>query len=54
MPAWRRVVEQWRRTDPDRFEAWSERAAIREFDGGMAREDAERAAYEDVQRMVRR
>ena len=29
-------------------ELWMERAAIREFDGGMARADAERAALDDV------
>ena len=28
--------------------AWLERAAIREFDGGESRPDAERAAYEEV------
>jgi hypothetical protein len=32
---------------PD-FDHWQERAAIREFDGGMTREEAEAAAYEDV------
>lgn len=30
------------------FDEWEERAAIREFDGGMSRADAERAAYKDV------
>lgn len=30
------------------FDAWEERAAIREFDGGMTRAEAEAAAYEDV------
>ncbi len=34
-------------TDRELFE---ERAAIREFDGGMARADAEAAAAEDVKR----
>jgi hypothetical protein len=29
-------------------EHWSERAAIREYDGGMTRADAERAAWDDV------
>ncbi len=28
------------------FDRWQERAAIMEFDGGMSREDAERAAYQ--------
>lgn len=32
----------------DLLEYWGERAAIREFDGGMSREDAERAALIDV------
>jgi hypothetical protein len=32
---------------PD-FDWWEERAAIREFDGGMTREEAEAAAYRDV------
>ena len=30
------------------YDDWQERAAIREFDGGMSREDAEAAAYDDV------
>lgn len=30
------------------FDEWEERAAIREFDGGMSREDAEAAAYAEV------
>lgn len=30
------------------FDHWQERAAIREFDGGMSREEAEVAAYEDL------
>jgi hypothetical protein len=29
-------------------EFWAERAAIREFDGGMSRDEAEAAAWEDV------
>ncbi|MBL8852898.1 MAG: hypothetical protein JNK57_02890 [Planctomycetaceae bacterium] len=32
----------------DAVERWSERAAIREFDGGMDRADAERMALIDV------
>ena len=38
-------VAAW--TDERRF-AWSERAAIIEFDGGHAREDAERLAFEQI------
>jgi len=34
---------------PD-YADWLERAAIREFDGGMSRTDAERAAYAEVAR----
>jgi len=30
------------------FDEWEERAAIREFDGGMSRADAEAAAYAEV------
>lgn len=32
------------------YPEWAERAAIREYDGGMSRADAERAAYAEVQR----
>ena len=34
----------------DQFDDWEERAAIREFDGGMTRAEAEAAAYDDVMR----
>ena len=37
------VLDAWR-------EAWEERAAIMEFDGGMGRRDAERLAMECVRR----
>jgi hypothetical protein len=30
------------------LEIWNERAAIREFEGGMTRRDAERAAVDDA------
>lgn len=30
------------------FDEWEERAAIREFDGGQARVEAEAAAYDEV------
>jgi len=30
------------------YDDWQERAAIREFDGGQPREDAEREAYREV------
>lgn len=31
------------------FDDWDERAAIREYDGGLSREEAEAAAYQDIQ-----
>lgn len=31
------------------YAEWAERAAIREYDGGMPRADAERAAYAEMQ-----
>lgn len=45
------VIERMRGCRNDLIHAvelWSERAAIREFDGGMARPDAEAAALIDV------
>lgn len=30
------------------YDAWTERAAIMEFDGGMGRDEAEAAAYRNV------
>lgn len=33
-------------------EMFEERAAIREFDGGMTREEAEKQAREDVQKEI--
>lgn len=38
-------------TPAERELLYEERAAIREFDGGLTREDAERAALDDVRRM---
>lgn len=35
------------------YELWSERAAIREFDGGMLRGEAEFEALRDAMRMLR-
>jgi hypothetical protein len=35
-------------------ELWEERAAIREFEGGQTREEAERGALEDIQRIQAR
>lgn len=36
--------------DPETRMDWEERAAIREYDGGFSREEAERKAYFDVMR----
>lgn len=33
-------------------ELWSERAAVREYDGGQSRADAERDAVGDVRRLI--
>ena len=39
-------------TETELIELYEERAAIREHDGGMTREDAEEAAYYDWRRIV--
>jgi hypothetical protein len=36
----------------DVIERWAERAAIREYEGGQTRQDAERDAFEDVRRQL--
>ena len=36
-------------TPDDQLENWNERAAIREYDGGYTREEAERLATEDME-----
>ena len=36
------------------LEHWGERAAIREFEGGLSREDAERAALDDLRALHRK
>lgn len=41
-------------TDKDRAEAFKERAAIMEFEGGLSRKEAERLAYEIVYGKSRR
>lgn len=47
--AWIRAnLDQVKREVWPLYDAWEERAAIMEFDGGMTREAAEIAAYEDV------
>jgi hypothetical protein len=44
-PAWRELVASW---PESRREAWAERAAILEYGGGLAREQAEQRACADV------
>ena len=39
-------------TDAELIELWEERAAIMEFDGGMERKQAERAAYFDMRKLI--
>lgn len=41
-------------TNKERIEAFEERAAIMEFDGGLPREEAERLAYEIVYGKLKR
>lgn len=43
-----KVKDQLMREVWPAYDDWQERAAIREFDGGQPREDAERDAYEEV------
>ena len=39
--------------DPDELaEWWSERAAVREYEGGQSRAEAEQSAFEDVERVL--
>jgi hypothetical protein len=37
----------------DELEYWNERAAIREHEGGMSKEEAERAAYQELEKRRR-
>ena len=46
----RAIARATRRQLSDVIEHFTERAAIREHDGGMPRADAERAAVEDIRR----
>ena len=49
------VIELARQLDRDRDELvewWSERAAIREIDGGQPRADAERDAFDELRASV--
>ena len=39
-------------TDEQLIELFTERCSIREFDGGLARKDAEREAYKDLRMLV--
>lgn len=49
--AWLRAKGRWQfacREVWPLFDRWQERAAIRQYDGGLPRADAERLAYADV------
>ena len=46
----RAISRATKRTLGDVREHFTERAAIREYDGGMSRAEAERAALDDVRR----
>ena len=51
--AWLKVRPRWFSACCEVWPAyaeWLERSAIREFDGGMTRADADRAAYAEVSR----
>jgi hypothetical protein len=48
------LAKRSRRTIDDVTELWNERAAIREWDGGKSRKEAERLALDDVADMVLR
>lgn len=48
---WLRAAGRWRMACREVWpilDLWEERAAIREFDGGMSRAEAEAAAYAEV------
>lgn len=46
------IARNIRRPFDDVLELWIERAAIREYEGGATRRDAESAAYFDVANML--
>jgi hypothetical protein len=46
----RTLAHRFHVDEADLVERWSERAAMREYEGGMSREDAETAALADVRR----
>lgn len=48
------IAARSKRTLDDVTELWNERAAIREFEGGHSRRDAERDALNDVADVVLR
>ncbi len=45
-------MKLFERFDAALKEAWEERSAIREFDAGYSRDEAERLAYEEIRRKV--
>lgn len=48
------IAKRSRRTIEDVTELWNERAAIREYEGGKKRAEAERLALDDVADVVLR
>jgi len=46
------LAEQAGLDSDELVEWWSERAAVREYDGGQARDEAELAALDDVRQMI--
>jgi hypothetical protein len=46
-------LRKWLKADPDKVYLLEERAAIKEFHGGMSREEAEAAAVEDYKKMLK-
>jgi hypothetical protein len=51
LDALKRIAATKRKPFEHVLESWNERAAIREYDGGQSRSDAERDAIKDVERM---
>lgn len=45
------LASQIGRDGDELVEWWAERAAVRQFDGGQPRGDAEREAFEDLRRV---
>ena len=52
-PLNRRHADALRRLDADAQEYFQERAAVRQYDGGLPRAQAEALAWQDLQRWLR-